>query len=254
MSAEAFMQISDLTAVRELLHDHRFSVTVETNRLPIPISEIPRVNVNIEEVGSCHWCSSQRDVQANEEEIFAHVHRLRGGRVALAMHRCHKPSIVALNGSAVGVGMAMNLPAAIRLVLPASGICQEKSKYGFITRRGLSVESRASYFLLRLIEYSCAMYVLDHDRCRALHSSRYFGDLFTEVLPDAGKVEPSCGKAQNHTGARIRTCFGVKGVSPYHWPARELFMGIMYISTRSFAYNDSLTSRQKLQRGGWLIL
>jgi enoyl-CoA hydratase/carnithine racemase len=37
-----------------------------------------------------------------------------GGRVALAMHRCHKPTIVALNGSAVGVGMTMTLPAAIR--------------------------------------------------------------------------------------------------------------------------------------------
>ena len=38
----------------------------------------------------------------------------RGGRVALAMHRCHKPTIVAMNGSAVGVGMTMTLPAAIR--------------------------------------------------------------------------------------------------------------------------------------------
>ncbi|KAJ5226503.1 Enoyl-CoA hydratase AKT3-1 [Penicillium chermesinum] len=39
-----------------------------------------------------------------------------GGRVALAMHRCHKPTIAALQGSAVGVGMTMTLPAAIRHV------------------------------------------------------------------------------------------------------------------------------------------
>lgn len=43
------------------------------------------------------------------------THRMgSGGRVALAMHRCHKPTIVALQGSAVGVGMTMTLPAAIR--------------------------------------------------------------------------------------------------------------------------------------------
>ncbi|KAJ5666598.1 Enoyl-CoA hydratase AKT3-1 [Penicillium macrosclerotiorum] len=46
-----------------------------------------------------------------------------GGRVTLAMHRCHKPTIVALQGSAVGVGMTMTLPAVIR-------ICHEKGKYG----------------------------------------------------------------------------------------------------------------------------
>ncbi len=37
-----------------------------------------------------------------------------GGKVTLAMHRCAKPTIVALQGSAVGVGMTMTLPAAIR--------------------------------------------------------------------------------------------------------------------------------------------
>ena len=34
--------------------------------------------------------------------------------MALAMHRCSKPTIAALQGSAVGVGMTMTLPAAIR--------------------------------------------------------------------------------------------------------------------------------------------
>lgn len=37
-----------------------------------------------------------------------------GGRVALAIHRCRKPTIVAMQGSAVGVGMTMSLPAVIR--------------------------------------------------------------------------------------------------------------------------------------------
>lgn len=38
----------------------------------------------------------------------------RGGRVVLAIHRCRKPTIAAMQGSAVGVGMTMTLPAMIR--------------------------------------------------------------------------------------------------------------------------------------------
>jgi enoyl-CoA hydratase/carnithine racemase len=37
-----------------------------------------------------------------------------GGRVVLAIHRCRKPTIAAMQGSAVGVGMTMTLPAVIR--------------------------------------------------------------------------------------------------------------------------------------------
>ncbi|KAJ5552031.1 Enoyl-CoA hydratase AKT3-1 [Penicillium sp. DV-2018c] len=106
-----------------------------------------------------------------------------GGKVTLAMHRCHKPTIVALQGSAVGVGMTMTLPAAIR-------ICHEKSKYGFVfTRRGLTIESCASYFLPRLIGLSRAMSLITTGGVFP-GSSRYFGDLFTEVLPEADQVLP----------------------------------------------------------------
>jgi enoyl-CoA hydratase/carnithine racemase len=122
-----------------------------------------------------------------------------GGRVALAMHRCHKPTIVALQGSAVGVGMTMTLPAAIRLVelsfqiripLIFSSICHEKSKYGFVfTRRGLTIESCASFFLPRLIGLSKAMSLITTGGVFP-GSSTYFGDLFTEVLPDAAQVLP----------------------------------------------------------------
>lgn len=37
-----------------------------------------------------------------------------GGRLALAIYRCRKPTIVAMQGAAVGLGMTMTLPAAIR--------------------------------------------------------------------------------------------------------------------------------------------
>ncbi|KAJ6111261.1 hypothetical protein N7486_003496 [Penicillium sp. IBT 16267x] len=104
----------------------------------------------------------------------------RGGRVTLAMHRCHKPTITAMNGSAVGVGMTMTLPAAVR-------ICHEKSKYGFVfTRRGLTIESCASYFLPRLVGFSRAMHLITTGGVFPL-TPQHFGDLFTEVLSDAGK-------------------------------------------------------------------
>lgn len=45
-------------------------------------------------------------------KLTKYVHS--GGRVALAIHRCQKPTIAAMQGSAVGVGMTMTLPAAIR--------------------------------------------------------------------------------------------------------------------------------------------
>jgi len=38
-----------------------------------------------------------------------------GGRAALAIHRCRKPVIGALQGSAVGVGITMTLPMSIRI-------------------------------------------------------------------------------------------------------------------------------------------
>ncbi|KAL5357079.1 enoyl-CoA hydratase/isomerase family protein [Aspergillus floccosus] len=106
-----------------------------------------------------------------------------GGRVAVAMHRCQKPTIVALQGSAVGVGMTMTLPAAIR-------ICHQKSKYGFVfTRRGLPLESCSSYFLPRLIGLSRAMFLITTGGVYP-PEPRYFGDLFTEALPEKNQVLP----------------------------------------------------------------
>ena len=72
-------------------------------------------------------------------------HRDGGGRVALAIHRCRKPVIGALQGSAVGIGITMTLPMNIR-------IAYKDAKIGFVfARRGLIMEACSSYFLPRLI-------------------------------------------------------------------------------------------------------
>jgi enoyl-CoA hydratase/carnithine racemase len=75
-------------------------------------------------------------------------HRDGGGRVVMAINRCRKPTIAALNGSAVGIGITMTLPMNIR-------IAYEGAKVGFVfARRGLIMEAASSFFLPRLIGYA----------------------------------------------------------------------------------------------------
>lgn len=72
-------------------------------------------------------------------------HRDGGGRVTMAINRCRKPTIAALNGAAVGVGVTMTLPMNIR-------IAYKDAKIGFVfARRGLVMEAASSFFLPRLI-------------------------------------------------------------------------------------------------------
>lgn len=72
-------------------------------------------------------------------------HRDGGGRVTMAINRCRKSTIAALNGAAVGVGVTMTLPMNIR-------IAYKDAKIGFVfARRGLVMEAASSFFLPRLI-------------------------------------------------------------------------------------------------------
>jgi enoyl-CoA hydratase/carnithine racemase len=72
------------------------------------------------------------------------------GREAMAdyphlMRRMSKPSLVAINGFALGVGATMTLPCDIRIMA-------ESAKMGFIFPRvGLMTELGSSYFLPRLV-------------------------------------------------------------------------------------------------------
>lgn len=105
-------------------------------------------------------------------------HRDGGGRVSLAIYNCAKPVIAALNGSAVGVGVTMTLPASIR-------VASQRAKIGLVfARRGIVMEACSSFFLPRLVGLSRALHLVtvggvygaDHPLLR---------DLFTELVePD----------------------------------------------------------------------
>ncbi|KAH8883655.1 enoyl-CoA hydratase/isomerase [Thozetella sp. PMI_491] len=112
------------------------------------------------------------------------THRDGGGRASLAIYNCSKPVIAAINGSAVGVGITMTLPANIRVI-------SRDAKVGFVfARRGLVMEACSSFFLPRLIGSSKALHLAttgavyppDHTLLRDL-----FGEIVApdEVLPRA---------------------------------------------------------------------
>lgn len=106
------------------------------------------------------------------------AYRDPGGRMTLAVHRCNKPVIAAINGNAVGVGITMALPANIRVV-------SNKARVGFVfTRRGLVLEACSSFFLPRLLGTSRAMHLVTTGAVYP-STSHLFGDLFSEVVePD----------------------------------------------------------------------
>ena len=111
------------------------------------------------------------------EELF------RGGRVALAIHHCRKPSIAALQGSAVGIGITMTLPMNIR-------IAYASAKIGFVfSRRGLIMEACSSFFLPRLIGHSRALQAVTTGSTY-LASHKIWDGLFAEVCDKAEDVLP----------------------------------------------------------------
>lgn len=68
-----------------------------------------------------------------------------GDSITLAIYRCLKPVIAAINGPAVGVGITMCLPMDLRLASSAA-------KIGFVfNRRGMVMEAGSSWFLPRLV-------------------------------------------------------------------------------------------------------
>ncbi|ORY12401.1 enoyl-CoA hydratase/isomeras-like protein [Clohesyomyces aquaticus] len=110
-------------------------------------------------------------------------HRDGGGRVTLAIHHCRKPTIGALQGSAVGVGITMTLPMNIRITCSTA-------KIGFVfARRGLVMEACSSFFLPRLIGHSRAMQAVTTG-ATYLAGDRVWDGLFAEVVGSSEEVLP----------------------------------------------------------------
>jgi enoyl-CoA hydratase/carnithine racemase len=86
----------------------------------------------------------------DDPEIVAGV-RDTGGRVALAVYRCTKPVIGAINGAAVGIGATMTLPMDVRLA-------SERARIGFVFGKlGIVPEAASTWFLPRIVGISRAL-------------------------------------------------------------------------------------------------
>lgn len=101
----------------------------------------------------------------------------RGGRVVLAIHHCRKPTIGALNGSAVGVGITMTLPFALR-------IAPRAAKIGFVFARRGYVEGTLEKLALRL----------PHTNLGPQHRPR---SLLVVLPPASNRILP-CARCDDH--------------------------------------------------------
>lgn len=85
-----------------------------------------------------------------EEDIVNGV-RDTGGLVTLAIYRCTKPVIAAINGAAVGIGATMTCAMDIRLA-------SEHARIGFVFNKiGITPEACSSWFLPRIVGISQAL-------------------------------------------------------------------------------------------------
>ncbi|KAK2683643.1 hypothetical protein RAB80_001589 [Fusarium oxysporum f. sp. vasinfectum] len=147
-----------------------------------------------------------------KNRIDAADHRDSGGIVTLPMYRCNKPVIVAINGSAVGVGITMTLGANIRVV-------SRDAQIGFVFgRRGFSMEACSSFFLPRLIGTSRALHLTTTGAVYpATH--KLFDGLFSEivapeeVLPTALRIADEIAANVSGVSARVMKDMIYRGAS-----------------------------------------
>lgn len=99
-----------------------------------------------------------------------------GGTTGLAVMRCTKPVICAVNGAAVGVGMTLPLCCDMSVV-------SEKASVGFVFgKRGLTMECLSSYFLSRAVGHKKAMELVLTGRVFKARDSP--SGLFNYIVPE----------------------------------------------------------------------
>ena len=120
-------------------------------------------------------------------------HRDGGGQISLAVFKCRKPVIAAINGHAVGVGITMTLPMEIRIV-------SEDAKIGFVfARRGVVPEACSSWFLPRIVGMSkAAEWVYTGRVFRASEEAN--SGLFNHVVPQEKVLDKAMTIAREIAG------------------------------------------------------
>jgi enoyl-CoA hydratase/carnithine racemase len=103
----------------------------------------------------------------------------KGNGFVAAIYNCRKPSIAAINGPAVGVGITLALPMDIR-------IASSTAKFGFVfARRGLVPEAGSAWFLPRLVGLDQALRWCLSGRVFGADEAKEGGLVSEVVAPDA---------------------------------------------------------------------
>jgi enoyl-CoA hydratase/carnithine racemase len=141
------------------------------------------------------FCAGMDFNARGESSPSADEHRDEGGQTSLALFRCSKPVVVALNGSAVGVGITMTLGANIR-------VASKDAKVGFVFgQRGFCLEACSSFFLPRLIGTSKALHLATTGGVYPA-SHKLFDGLFSEVV-EADQVLPTALKIAGEIASNV---------------------------------------------------
>ena len=129
-----------------------------------------------------------------DPEVVAGV-RDTGGRVALAVYRCTKPVIGAINGAAVGIGATMTLPMDVRLA-------SERARIGFVFGKlGIVPEATSTWFLPRIVGISRALeWVYSADILSAQEALE--GGLVRSVHPEHELLDAAYDLARRFTRHR----------------------------------------------------
>ncbi|KAF8150020.1 peroxisomal enoyl-CoA-hydratase [Crassisporium funariophilum] len=119
------------------------------------------------------------------EKEGEHAHRDGGGILSMAILRCRKITIAAVNGHAAGIGMtALHLPFDFRFVWGGA-----KLTFPFV-RRGIVPEATSTYLLPRLIGISRAN-SLFLTGGTVTPDSPYIKDLYHQIIPTREAVYPA---------------------------------------------------------------
>lgn len=111
--------------------------------------------------------------------------------MSLAIHNCTKPTIAAINGHAIGVGITMTLACVLRVVW-------SKAKIGFVfSQRGVVMEGCSSFFLPRLIGTARALKLVTMG-ATLLASDHAFDGLFSDMCETQNDVLPRALEAADY--------------------------------------------------------
>jgi enoyl-CoA hydratase/carnithine racemase len=154
-------------------------------------------------------------------------HRDGGGQISLAVFKCRKPVIAAINGHAVGVGITMTLPMDIRIV-------SEDAKIGFVfARRGVVPEACSSWFLPRIVGISkAAEWVYTGRVFRA--SEELNSGLFNHVVPQEKVIDTAMTIAKEIAGNTSAVSVALSKALLWHGLAEPDPQSVHLIDSRCF--------------------